>query len=320
MKNFALLDFTKAESYLTFFQNDLPAFNRYFTISEKEGVFDLDRFIETVNLSFQYFRSEFKIYELDRFVIVGCDKNDSIVSSLKEGLQIKIDAISTRDLIKHDKAEVENIKALGAARRDFYPYKFKPVLRRPKESAEGAVRPITIPSLRVGQLSLAVSFAAVFSLFLSLFLGNKIFDERSKLKTEETKISRLKEKEGFLEAEAEENIKKQREKIVLLKELTVLFTEFYNFFEKLGDERILPYRLWFEDLNITQRGSEHIGYLTGYVFRNNDYEEREGLNEFLTNLRKESAITTVFSNIEIESSDKKDLRGFQVTRFSIKLH
>jgi len=84
--NFAILDFTQSEASFTFFQQDLPVFNRYFVVPKKEDDIDLDNFIETVNFSFQYFKREFKNYKLDKFIVIGDSNVDKLVSSLKEGL------------------------------------------------------------------------------------------------------------------------------------------------------------------------------------------------------------------------------------------
>ncbi|MBU2265428.1 MAG: hypothetical protein KJ977_00120, partial [Candidatus Omnitrophica bacterium] len=70
LRDFALLDLTEAESHLTFFQNDLPVFNRYLTIPKKEDVFDTVKFSESVDFSYQYFKREFRSYKIDKFVVV----------------------------------------------------------------------------------------------------------------------------------------------------------------------------------------------------------------------------------------------------------
>ncbi|MDD4183722.1 MAG: pilus assembly protein PilM, partial [Candidatus Omnitrophica bacterium] len=69
IKNFALLDATDSESYLTFFYEDLPVFSQYITIAKKGNVLDTDKFIESVRLSFQYFKREFRTYDLEKFIM-----------------------------------------------------------------------------------------------------------------------------------------------------------------------------------------------------------------------------------------------------------
>ena len=132
--NFALLDFTQAEAYLTFFQQDLPVFNRYIVVPKKEDTLDLDNFIEAVNFSFQYFKREFKNYKLDKFIIVGDSNVDSLVPPLKEGLQVEIESVSSYDLTNRNNAQVENVKALGAVGLERSLYKFKPYLRKDRKS------------------------------------------------------------------------------------------------------------------------------------------------------------------------------------------
>ena len=47
LKNFAVLDYTNSEAYLTFYYNDLPVFNRYLTVSKDQ---DVEKFVESVRM------------------------------------------------------------------------------------------------------------------------------------------------------------------------------------------------------------------------------------------------------------------------------
>jgi hypothetical protein len=87
----------------------------------------------------------------------------------------------------------------------------------------------------------------------------------------------------------------------------------------LSIEGMLPRRLWLSGLEIYGEKGRYSGNLKGYIFRDNDYEERLGVDEFISNLRKDKAVRSIFNKIELESSDRKEVEGFKVTHFSIIL-
>ncbi|MCK9573608.1 MAG: pilus assembly protein PilM, partial [Candidatus Omnitrophica bacterium] len=138
VKNFALLDVTDSESYLTFFYEDLPVFSQYITIAKKGNELDTDKFLESVRLSFQYFKREFRTYELEKFIMISSRKDEAINTSLAEELQVNVESVSPYELANIPQAELETIKALGVVTSDS-PYKFRPVLKKTEEYSEAKV-------------------------------------------------------------------------------------------------------------------------------------------------------------------------------------
>lgn len=318
-KNFALLDFTQAEAYLTFFQQDLPVFNRYLVVPKKENALDLDNFIEAVNFSFQYFKREFKNYKLDKFIIVGDSNIDSLVPPLKEGLQVEIETVSSYDLTNRDNARVENVKALGVAGLENSPYKFQPYLRKTKERALPSERPLVSVDLKARSLSLLIGIGLAGTIFLSLILGNEVTEKKLILKKKEESVVVPAALGALTWQERAAMLQEEEEKINSLKELLSSFVRFSSFFEKMATEGILPRRLWLTDLDIAGHQGEYRGVLTGYIFRNDDYAERLGVDEFISNLRKGKTVRSIFSKVNLESSSRDEVEGFEVTRFSITL-
>lgn len=318
-KDFALLDFTQLEAYLTFFQQNLPVFNRYLVVPKKENTLDLDNFIEAVNFSFQYFKREFKNYKLEKFIIVGDSNIENLISPLKEGLGVDIVSVSPYDLTNRNNAQVENVKALGVVCPERSSYKFRPNLRKTEERSLPSVVPTTSVSLNVGLLSVLVGVGLVGSIFLSLILGNKISDERFILKKKEESISVPAALGAFSWPKRVMMMNTEEEKINSLKEVLSSFTRFSSFFKRLATDEVLPRRLWLIGLNIQGRREEYSGTLIGYIFRDNDYGERLGVDEFISNLRKDKIIGSIFSKVELKSSDKREIEGFKVTRFTIIL-
>jgi len=318
-KNLVLLDFTQAEASLTFFQQDLPVFNRYFIVPKKEGTLDLDNFIETVNFSFQYFKREFKNYKLDKFIIVGDSNVASLISPLKEGLQVEIEPVSSYDLTNRNNAQVESVKALGAVGREHLPYKFKPYLRKTEERLIPSEKAPTSVALRVGSLSSLVGIGLIGIIFLSLMWGSEVGEKKSILEKKEESIIVPAALDTLTWQEKAAVLHKEEEKINSLKELLTSFVHFSSFFEKIATEDILPHRLWLSELGIAGKMGKYRAVLTGYIFRDNDYEERLGVDEFISNLKKDKTVGSIFSKIELDSSSRYEVEGFEVTSFFVIL-
>ena len=318
-KNFALLDFTQDEAYLTFFQQDLPVFNRYLVVPKKGDVLDLDNFIEAVNFSFQYFKREFKNYKLDKFIIVGDSHIDSLVPPLKEGLQVEIESVSSRDLIKRDNAKVENVKAFGVVGLEHSPYKFKPYLRKTEERSLPSAKPITGVALRLGLLSSLIAIGLVGTIFLSLILGNEVTEKKFALKKKEKSIIVPAALGALTWQERAAMVEKENERIKSIKNISTSLSRFSPFVERIATEDILPRRLWLGDLDITGAQGKYKAILTGYIFRDNDYEERLGVDEFISNLRKDKTVGSIFTKVELDTSSRQKVENFEVTSFSVIL-
>ncbi|MCK5493664.1 MAG: pilus assembly protein PilM, partial [Candidatus Omnitrophica bacterium] len=120
IKNFAVLDFTDTESYLSFFQNGLLVFNRYISIPKVDNAVDYNKFIESISLSFQYFKREFKVSKLEKFVVITDSLNQGLITSLKGSGQLGVETFSPQDLTNFKNSTVENVKALGVVLRNVY--------------------------------------------------------------------------------------------------------------------------------------------------------------------------------------------------------
>ncbi|MBD3264338.1 MAG: hypothetical protein GF375_04465, partial [Candidatus Omnitrophica bacterium] len=310
LKNFALLDFTQSESYLTFFQNELPVFNRYFTVSKKGESYDVNKFIESVNFSFQYFSREFKYYNLEKFIVVGDHDTAELISLLRENIQVDIEHISSYDLTSRQNGEVESVKALGVAQRDVLPFKFKTTLRQ--EGVEAPVvteGPLPATPFRFGLFIIIIVIGLIVSVLMGLYFGNEISVEKFRLSKREKEIEVPK---GLLQHswERREQLTNEREgQIANLRDLQNSFIKFSPFFQKLGQKSMLPQRLWLDSFTLRRRGQSGKDYqakIKGYIYRDDDYEERLGLDEFIFNLKQEAAVNSIFKNVELESSDKQD--------------
>tara|TARA_B100000315_G_C14537493_1_gene569197 strand:- start:678 stop:1703 length:1026 start_codon:yes stop_codon:yes gene_type:complete len=326
LKNYALLDFTEAEAYLTFFQNDLPVFNRYLTVLKKDEDFDLESFVESVNFSFQYFKREFKAYDLEKFIIISNADTEKFISPLREGLQVVIEKVSPYDLTNRDNAELENVKALGASQVGLKYYKFKPNLRKTEERLHPArVAAAAGAPLKKGMLFGIAVACLIPSIFLSIILDNKVGEKDFKLKKMEKKIIVPSSLKSLSWEKRAERTALEEKKMKKLKKTSKELTKFSGFFETLSKRENLPSGLWLDEVKMEQRrlgkGERGLGVIiSGYIFLDDNYKEDTGVDEFVFILKKNDKVRINFDNVELESSDRVEIDSFKVTKFSIKLY
>jgi hypothetical protein len=312
LKNFALLDFNEFEGYLTFFSYNLPVFNHYIMIPRKEEGINLEKFIESVRLSFQYFRREFKSYDLDKFIIISRMDNEELVSALGEEISTQIEVLNPYHFGIKSPASLENLKALGVAFRDYYPCKFNPVLMKAEEDIEEKV--LKVAPLNIGLVSFLIGGGLIFSLILSVFLGDRI--DKFKLKSEKEKIIIPPSLEGLSWRKIKEVIEEKEGNVTNLKKLKGTFKRISPFLEKVPS--LIPQGLWLERLDLSLKGNKYQGELRGWIFLGDSYKERKGIDTFIITLKNDEISKEMFSDIETVSSQRKKIKDIELTAFTIK--
>ncbi len=324
LKNFAILDFTDTEGYLTFFQNDLPVFNRYIKIPAKDGGVDLDNFIESVNFSFQYFKREFKSYQLEKFIIIGDLETDKIASSLKEEIQGEIAVLSSQELTSKNNAGIESAKALGAANIDYLPYKFKPRLKTAKKPIDVIEEDDKVPvniAFRWGLLGVIAGSGLILTLLFYAWIDGEIKGKQDALKRRAASIEKKVPVNfaGTTWEKREEMVKKKSDRTKVLKKLKSSLKALCPFLDKLAERSTLPQGLWVKNLSILKKQKGYAASLGGSVFLDNDYQERLKLDDFILKLQKDKDIKSIFGKVNLESSTRKKEGEFVVTDFQIQL-
>lgn len=319
IKNFAVLDFTETESYLSFFQNGLLVFNRYINIPNLEGAVDFNKFIESISLSFQYFKREFKISNLDKFIIITDSSNQELISSLKGSGQVGIQFFSPCDLTNYENSTVENVKALGGVYRYIYTKSFKPVLKSSTGTEEAVDSTQEVPPLRVSLLVGLAGLGLFFLIILTTFQENMLFSKRKELKQKEDSIIIHSDLEGLNQKGIETLVKSKGGEVKILKKDFKALSRLSEFLETMGKKSVLPSRLWFSSLDLSKLKNQYSAKISGYIFRDDNYEEKRGIDEFIENLRKQEGINSKFLNIEVESSTRVKKGNFIVTEFTIRL-
>lgn len=327
IKNFAILDFSESEAYLTFFYADLPVFNRYLAIPKEQ--MKTEKLVESVRMSFQYFRREFKEYEIDKFIVIGNSVSDSMISSLKSELETDVEGLSPQDFITEGTAYVENIKALGTTARDFYPYKFKPVIKI-KEVAEAAEVeekvPVAAEPLKIGLLAGVLLAGALILGGFYIYKENVLSMERYEIKKAEEAIKIPKELERYSWEDRKKAFVDTSNNFQVLREVTEAGGDLSSFLDLLMSTRVLPQGLWIDSLYIEMKRvsglkgkGKYQATIGGFIFRDDSFQERSGVDEFINNLKISTAVSSLFPSVRLTQSDRVEKEGFELTSFTIKL-
>lgn len=315
IKNFALLDVTDNESYLTFFYENLPIFSQYITVVKKGNTLDTDKFIESVRLSFQYFKREFRSYELEKFIMISSHKDDTINATLTEELQVNVESVSPHELANISQAELETLKALGAISFDS-PYKFRPILKKTEEYTEQKIVAGEVP-LRGWLIAGLIGAGLFISLVIAIIFGNEASVLQYKLEKAERELERPEELKNLAWPDVEVSLTKKQEETVKLKDLLKDISPIAPALEKISSLR--PKGLWFESIDVDYRDKKYTASLVGFIFLGDDYNERLGVDSFVSNLKKDTVIKEDFSKVEMVSLEKKTIGEYTVTYFTIKL-
>jgi hypothetical protein len=318
LENFALLDFTESEAYLSFFFKNLPVFNRYLTIPKKEEEIDIERFIENIRVSFQYFRREFKSIEFEKFIIISDPQKLELLTGLKEEITTPLELFTPLEITDQKIPTLESLKAFGTLSREVYPYKFKPVLMKTEEQIEGKEIVVEEEKLNLGMLGALIGGGLILSILLSIYLGNKVMIKKMEIKREKESIIIPSSLRNISWRKVEGMINERRKRIVELKKVKNSFKKISPFLEELP--YLLSDGLWLDSLKLTYKeGGRYEIELSGNVFLGDSYKERLSIDDFISNLRKNEKIKDIFLRIELVSSEKKKIKNFEVTSFIIKL-
>ncbi len=319
-KHFAILDISNYEAYLTFFQDGLPVFNRYFDVSKTEGAIDKSKFVETVNYSFQYFRGEYKKANIEKVMLIGDSVGEQITASLEETVGVEIKNVLSSGLIFSDKKmTVEEIKASGAAQRENLTYRFRPVFSKREEEAEAA--PVKVLNLstgwRYGVLAGIVAAGILASAFLWFMLSYKEWEKKADLSSQEKNIPVPKELEGRSWQAIKKKTEEKSGQISYLTERESFYPEIWPFLSFLEKEKNIPNYLWLDKLNIDLVRNSYRGNLAGYVYFQDSIKENVAIDEFIDNLKNDKAINDIFPQIQLNVVKRLQLKKYQVTHFSI---
>jgi len=319
INNFALLDFSEGESYITFFYQDLPIFNRFLNITPGDVNDAIDQLKEEIRISIQYFRREFRKYDLESLIIL-CDSSlKDKFSSLKDDFEVESLIITPQEITGRDDFTVEGLKSYSAASHSLFNHKFKPDLRDSDDDPKSVVTAIFEDPFNYRLIFSAVALCVIGLFVLSLYF-------KFILKKEETKNTNLRKAVGAAMLDELKDAKlpdmqrylkkriKEKDQFLKVAEDS---QKFYPVFSEL--EALLSDGLWLKSMVFDATVSYPSLRISGFVFLNNAFEERKSLDTFFLSLRQSDAFKSVFSKIEITSMKRTNLGSQEVLTFFIDL-
>ncbi len=320
LKNFILLDFTENEAYLNLFHNDLPIFSRFLSILKKDNKVDMERFIDALRLSLQYFRREFNFQGLERFIFLSSILEESLISFLKEEAQVELEIFNLNQFVEQPNVTLENLKAWGVAERERLPYRFKPLLqKRVKEREEILVTkpaPKVVP-LNLGWLLLIFLIGGIILGLIFAFFAQDIAVEKAGIKLKEKQMVVHPGLEDLGWKEREKAYEELKKKVTALKNKEKEYKMVSGFFEKVP--KFLPEGFWLERIDFNYRGGRLMANIRGNGFLGDANQESLALDRMIFSLRMDREITSLFSSIDLIFSERRSLGKFTVTSFEIRL-
>ena len=325
INNFAMLDFPEGESYITFFYNNLPVFNRFigsFGGDESKGL-SIDKLIEEVIISIQYFRREFKNYNLNSLFILCDSEKADLLSTLKNRVDIDSKVIVPDDILGGNGLRMEHFKAYAAATVSMLPFRFKPKFQSKEELAGGKKkRNIDIPPLNYALITLIFIAGAVACVFFYSLLNNKVIAEKYKLKRKMEKLAlpeSLKNKPiSEIKSYLNRHIQEENGAASRLKDDFVEYSHVYPILNEFP--KILSNGLWLSDFCLTRDDKGKLSLtLSGYVLVAGKNGKEGTINEFISSIKNSSIMHRYFMTINPVSIGRVKVEGYEAVSFSLKL-
>ena len=323
--NFAVLDFSEDESCITFFYNDLPVFNRFIGSfdNEKNKGYAMDKLVEEMMISIQYFRREFKNYDLNSLFILCSSENVPLLSALKNKADIESKVISPDDILDTKGLSMEHFKAYAAATVSMLPFRFKPKFQSKEELASGKIKKkIHIPSFNYILISIILVIGIGGYIFMYSFLNNKLIFKEYKLKKRIEKLVLPETLKNKPIAEVEDyfkgRIKKDND---IIDKLKIDFSEYSRVYPLLDElPNILTEGLWLSDFRLKRdnKGGLKLS-LSGYVLASDTGEGRSAIDNFISSIKKSDVLRRYFPNIDLVSMGRVKIEGYDVISFSLRL-
>jgi hypothetical protein len=263
IKNFAILDMTTSEAYLTFFYQEMPVFNQYIVIPKEEEGLDYNKFIEAVRFAFQYFKREFKHYDLEKIILVSGLKEEKLAPLLKEELQVETELFSVLDVTTNPNIDVESLKAFGIACLEESSYKFKPSLKKTEIAEEGKEVVTEMPALRLGLLLGLAAAGIVAAILFSVFLTNEQNTFKYEVERIDKGIIRPAPLKGLSSKQIEDINKAEDKKVKIFKDLAKS-SKIASALEKVSNLR--PKGLWFEAVDASCKKDKCRILIDGNIF------------------------------------------------------
>jgi len=318
IKNFALLELTSGEGYLTFFYCDLPVFNRYFNLVRVDGELKTEDVVNPVRLSFQYFEREFHFYKLEHLIVASNSPDDTLVSMLKEDLQCNVHLCCPDDVMPGG-GSLESLKALGAADLSASMYKFRPVLRPTFEQLARVKK--EIPLNRTMLLSLLAIGLVVYT-GIYFWTENNVKQLQGVLQNKMMEVVMPEAIKPVGWDGAQNMIDGKRDELKTISGIKSAYHPITPFLQKMirtKDESFIQEGIWLESFDLHDNAGMWQGSLSGKAFFDDERKERTAIDEFVYKFRQDSVLRGYFPQVELVSASCIVDGEFNLMDFKVEL-
>ena len=319
-KCLAIFDFTSLDCSFTFFFEEFALFNHSFSLRDLVPDLDLSskaikaKVSEEIRFSLQYFRREFNIFSLDKLVIIAKEKSfdQEFFSSLREDLEIDMDVIFLKELTSAQIEDVEKVEAYAATQIDSFPVKFTPIRKEKEGFLFTTITTVKIEKTLLKFFLIQTLVGVFFLTLITVFFQMKTNKLAIEAKEKERRIA-----SSSFKGKSIKSLKKiLEERRKSLEEINKISPQEVSFlFEDI--EKNIPEGMWLESLRVNFE--EGRGSISGYIYLDNYFNEKEKIEEFISRLSESSKIGKLFPHIKVSERKRRKIRDFEVTYFEIGL-
>lgn len=277
------------------------------------------KFINEIKISLDYFARQDNMLAANQVVLITNNVYEGLPEQISADLNLKVKAFSCKQLIgNQDAGDINYLCAYGAAIFDtvnldvdinFSAIKIKKTKTKKKASGPKS-------SLK-SKLLVPVALACTALVAMTFALTKKAMDKS------QTEISELKQKLGEyadMETETIDLLNTKMTKKQINYEKIRIHSGISEFLTSVPE--LLPPGTWLDDFQISYKETgaldEPVLTLNGYVYHENANEQFRLVYRFQKNLKESTKMAELFSDIDIVTTESRQLNEYDVTYFKIK--
>ncbi|MBN2483651.1 MAG: pilus assembly protein PilM [Candidatus Omnitrophica bacterium] len=319
LKWYAILEVAPKQGNITFFYNTLPVFSRVVSV-DHEGKIDAAKVLEETRFSFQYFKREFRAYDLEKLLVITQEAPESL-ASMGESLELPVEFINPGELVGADQVDVSRLKAYSSATFDHFIRRFSPCIKLESPFLGGV--PAKVSPFRTAIAIAIVVVGVVITIFINASYHRKIVAQEKMLEQKQKEVQLSDDLKRQNIRSIRRYIEEKEKQINVLATRTKARIEAAPILKQI-EQAVLDgaQGVWLSKVNFNGgRGKNDANIrITGYIYLNDPNEETLSLDRLMLNLNRDSKIKESFSRLELGGKDKESYEGFEVTMFQIKLY
>jgi len=312
---YVILDYSEHDCYITFFYGNLPVFSRTICSSSSEAM-DREKLSEEIRFSFQYFKREYRAYDLEKMIVVSEQEKAEKLADLSQELDLSIDVLSPDQLINQGQAGMDSLKAFGAACYEKN-ISFRPLL---EETSSGFLygKKGFAPPLNIALCALVFILGVIITSAGFVAVNSDLSFRRTKLKEVQDKFALKGSVSAFDVSSLEASLDSKKANLSLAEKKIDAFRDTKLFLKKITS--FATDGLWFDVCTVKNDPGQTEIQVSGYVYLGDQAKERDSLDRFISSIRNDEAIKQVFVKPLFYNQDRTVLNEFSVLRFIIKLN